>query len=196
MTSHIPFVLLSAESSVESKIRGLDSGADAYIEKPFSISHFKAVIDSIISNRRVLMEKFASSPEESHNFAKLGTLDREWISKVDALINANISVIGFSVQQLADEMFVSRSNLQRKMKSLTGMAPNEYIKLIRLKKAAELLLSDNYRINEVCYMCGFNTPSYFTSCFFKQFGVLPKEFIAQHKSEEESTAEEESKDGQ
>lgn len=196
MTSHIPFILLSAESSVESKIRGLDSGADAYIEKPFSISHFKAVIDSIISNRRVLMEKFASSPEESHNFAKLGTLDREWISKVDALINANISVIGFSVQQLADEMFVSRSNLQRKMKSLTGMAPNEYIKLIRLKKAAELLLSDNYRINEVCYMCGFNTPSYFTSCFFKQFGVLPKEFIAQHKSEEESTAEEESKDGQ
>ena len=78
MTSHIPFVLLSAESSVESKIRGLDSGADAYIEKPFSISHFKAVIDSIINNRKVLMEKFASSPEESLNFSKYGTLDIEW----------------------------------------------------------------------------------------------------------------------
>ena len=75
----IPFVLLSAESSVESKIRGLDSGADAYIEKPFSISHFKAVIDSIINNRRVLMEKFASSPEESLNFSKYGTLDIEWL---------------------------------------------------------------------------------------------------------------------
>ena len=82
-------------------------------------------------------------------------------------------------------MFVSRSNLQRKMKSLTGMAPNEYIKLFRLKKAAGLLISDNYRINEVCYMCGFNTPSYFTSCFFKQFGILPKEFVALHKAQSE-----------
>lgn len=185
MTSHIPFVLLSAESSVESKIRGLDSGADAYIEKPFSISHFKAVIDSIINNRKVLMEKFASSPEESLNFSKYGTLDIEWLSKADAIIGANLSSIDFSVQQLADGMFVSRSNLQRKMKSLTGMAPNEYIKLFRLKKAAGLLISDNYRINEVCYMCGFNTPSYFTSCFFKQFGILPKEFVALHKAQSE-----------
>ena len=187
MTSHIPFILLSAESSVESKIRGLDCGADAYIEKPFSPNHFKAVIDSIINNRKVLMEKFASSPDESLNFSKYGTLDIEWLSKVDSIIGANLSSIDFSVQQLADGMFVSRSNLQRKMKSLTGMAPNEYIKLFRLKKAAGLLLSDNYRVNEVCYMCGFNTPSYFTSCFFKQFGILPKEFVALHKAENEDS---------
>ncbi len=184
MTSHIPFILLSAESSVESKIRGLDYGADAYIEKPFSVGHFKAVIDNMINNRKALMEKFASSPEESLNFSKYGTLDIEWLSKADSIIGANISSIDFSVQQLADGMFVSRSNLQRKMKSLTGMAPNEYIKLFRLKKAAGLLLSDNYRINEVCYMCGFNTPSYFTSCFFKQFGILPKDFVALHKTED------------
>ena len=183
MTSHIPFVILSAESSVESKIRGLDCGADAYIEKPFSINHFRAVVENILSSRKALMEKFASSPDESLNLLKYGALDTEWLGKVDQIINANISSLEFSVQQLADEMFVSRSNLQRKMKSLTGMSPNEYVRLVRLKKAAELLLSDNYRINEVCYMCGFNTPSYFTSCFFKQFGILPKEFIALHKEE-------------
>ena len=183
MTSHIPFILLSAESSVESKIKGLDNGADAYIEKPFSINHFKAVIDSLVNSRRALIEKFTSSPEGSLNMSKYGSLDAEWLAKVDAIIYANLSSIGFSVQQLADEMYVSRSNLQRKLKSLTDMTPNEYIRLIRLKKAAELLLSDKYRINEVSYMCGFNTASYFTSCFFKQFGILPKEFIALHKTE-------------
>lgn len=183
MTSHIPFILLSAESSVESKIKGLDNGADAYIEKPFSINHFKAVIDSLVNSRRALIEKFTSSPEGSLNMSKYGSLDAEWLAKVDSIIYANLSSIGFSVQQLADEMFVSRSNLQRKLKSLTDMTPNEYIRLIRLKKAAELLLSEKYRINEVSYMCGFNTASYFTSCFFKQFGILPKEFIALHKTE-------------
>ena len=183
MTSHIPFIILSAESSVEAKIKGLDSGADAYVEKPFSIHHFKAVVENILSSRKALMEKFASSPQENPNLLKYGTLDTEWLNKVDQIINANISSMEFSVQQLADEMFVSRSNLQRKMKSLTGMSPNEYVRLVKLKKAAELLLTDNYRINEVCYMCGFNTPSYFTSCFFKQFGILPKEFIALHKNE-------------
>lgn len=194
LTSHIPFILLSAESSVESKIKGLDCGADAYIEKPFSINHFRAVIDSLVNNRRALMEKFASSPEGSLNMAKYGTIDAQWIAKVDSIINANMTSVSFSVQQLAEEMFVSRSNIQRKMKSLTGMTPNEYIRLIRLKKASELLLSDKYRINEVCYMCGFNTPSYFTTCFFKQFGILPKEFVALHKAEinenEEDTVEE------
>ena len=183
MTSHIPFILLSAESSVESKIRGLDNGADAYIEKPFSINHFRAVIDSLVNSRKALIEKFTSSPEGSLNISKHGSLDAEWLSKVDSIIYANLSSIGFSVQQLADEMYVSRSNLQRKLKSLTDMTPNEYIRLIRLKKAAELLLSDKYRINEVSYMCGFNTASYFTLCFFKQFGILPKEFIALHKTE-------------
>lgn len=190
LTSHIPFILLSAESSVESKIKGLDYGADAYIEKPFSVNHFRAVIDSLVNNRRALIEKFATSPEGSLNMAKYGTMDAQWLAKVDSIINANMTSVSFSVQQLAEEMFVSRSNIQRKMKALTGMTPNEYIRLIRLKKASELLLSDKYRINEVCYMCGFNTPSYFTTCFFKQFGILPKEFVSLHKAEMNDNEEE------
>lgn len=177
--SHIPFIILSAETSLESKIKSLDIGADAYIEKPFSINHFKAVIENQLNKKQKLIEKFGGKTEIEES--KYGTLDAEWMKKLDSIILENISEVNFSVLDLSNSMYISRSNLQRKLKALTGMVPNEYIKLIKLKKAAELLTQDNYRINEVCYMCGFNTPSYFTSCFQKHFGILPKDFIALNK---------------
>ncbi len=115
-------------------------------------------------------------------YRKFSNTDADWLSKIDILINEHLSSIDFSIQQLAEGMFTSRSALQRKMKTLTGMTPNEYVKQVRLKRSAEYLLSDNYRINEVCYMCGFNTPSYFTSCFYRQYGILPKDFVALHRN--------------
>lgn len=181
MLCHIPFVLLSAETSIDSKIKGLDIGADAYIEKPFSIRHFTAVVDNLLMSRRMLIEKFTKDPLGGHDWSNYGSINAEWLNRLDNIINENISESDFSVQDLADKMFISRSNLQRKLQGLINMSPNEYIRIIRLKKAAQLLSEGNWRINEVCYMVGFNNPSYFSTSFQNQFGILPKNFANQHK---------------
>lgn len=177
MLSHIPFILLSAETSVESKIKGLERGADAYIEKPFSLNHFCAMIDNLIKGRQLLQSKFSSEPLEKYSRDAMDSSDAEWLEKVDRCISEWMTDENFSIDRLACEMFMSRSNFQRKIKGLVNMTPNEYVKLIRLKKAAELLAEGRYRINEVCYIVGFNNASYFSNCFQKQFGVLPKDFI-------------------
>ena len=100
-----------------------------------------------------------------------------WLDKVTSLILANLNETEISINYLSDEMNVSRSSFQRKIKGLTGMTPVEFIRLVRLKKAADLLSEGNWRINEVCFLTGFNKPSYFSSCFRKQFGILPKDFV-------------------
>ena len=182
MLCHIPFILLSAESSIESKIEGLEKGADAYIEKPFSITHLYAVIENLISSRRLLQKKFSTEPLEKYNTSGMSEYDTEWLKKLDSLIHAGMNDEGFSIDRLADQLHMSRSYLQRKLRGLINMSTNDYIKLIKLKKAAELLSEGHYRINEVCYIVGFNNPSYFSNCFHKQFGVLPKDFATSHHS--------------
>ena len=182
MLCHIPFILLSAESSIESKIEGLEKGADAYIEKPFSMTHFYAVIENLISSRRLLQKKFSSEPLEKYNTSGMSGFDAEWLKKLDSLIYAGMNDDDFSIDRLADQLYVSRSYLQRKLRGLVNMSANNYIKLLKLKKAAELLSEGHYRINEVCYIVGFNNPSYFANCFHKQFGVLPTDFAISHQT--------------
>ena len=96
------------------------------------------------------------------------------------IIDKNFSHTEFSTEELAENLYISRSSLHKKIKGITGFTPNDFIRLIRLKKAAELLVNNDYRINEICYMVGFNTPSYFAKCFQNQFGVLPKDFKVKH----------------
>lgn len=182
MLCHIPFILLSAESSIESKIEGLEKGADAYIEKPFSMTHFYAVIENLISSRRLLQKKFSSEPLEKYNTSGMSGFDAEWLKKLDSLIYAGMNDDDFSIDRLADQLYMSRSYLQRKLRGLVNMSANNYIKLLKLKKAAELLSEGHYRINEVCYIVGFNNPSYFANCFHKQFGVLPTDFAISHQT--------------
>ena len=180
--SHIPFVLLTAQDSMSSKIKSLEYGADAYIEKPFSLEHVRATVNNLISRRDRIHKSFQTSLEISMDNERMAGPDSEWLSKVNALILKNISNDTYSIDELASDMSVSRTVLQRKLKGLTGSTPNDYIRLIRLKKAAELLSLDGYRVNEVCYMVGFNSPSYFTKCFVKQFGVKPKNFQTNAKT--------------
>lgn len=180
--SHIPFILLTAQDSLSSKIKSLEYGADAYIEKPFSLEHVRATVNNLISRRDRMHKTFQTSFEISMNNERMAGPDGEWLSKVNALILKNISNDTYSIDELAGDMSVSRTVLQRKLKGLTGSTPNDYIRLIRLKKAAELLSQDGYRVNEVCYMVGFNSPSYFTKCFVKQFGAKPKSFQTSSKS--------------
>ena len=179
--SHIPFILLTAQDSMSTKIKSLEYGADAYIEKPFSLEHVRATVNNLIARRDRIHKSFQTSLEISMDNDRIAGPDSEWLSKVNDRILKNISNDTYSIDDLANEMSVSRTVLQRKLKGLTGSTPNDYIRLIRLKKAAELLSQEGYRVNEVCYMVGFNSPSYFTKCFVKQFGEKPKNFQTSSK---------------
>ena len=175
--SHIPVILLSAKTNISTKIEGLEHGADIYIEKPFSLVYLKAQISSLIENRLRILDKFSKSPFISYGTIANNKRDEEFIQRINAEIEKNILDVDFSIEKLANNLSMSRSNLQRKIKGISGMAPNDYIRVYRLKKAADLLMKEDYRINEICYIVGFNSGSYFAKCFQKQFGVLPKDFV-------------------
>ncbi len=181
-TSHIPLVLLTAKADLDSKIEGLNYGADAYIEKPFSIKHLKAQIRNLIESRKALRTKYAEMPFVPINSIAANQADEEFLSRMNVIIEKNISNIDFSIDMLAEQLNISRSGFFSKIKILAGVTPNELIQVVRLKKAAELLSGNQYRINEVAYMVGYNDPSYFSKCFFKQFNIRPVDFINKYRS--------------
>ena len=175
--SDIPIILLTAKTTLQSRIDGLKAGADAYIEKPFSMEYLKVSISSLLKNREQLQATFMHSPFTPTNNMVISKADEEFLKKLNNLIQTNMQNPEFSLIDMADQLCMSRSSLNRKIKGLLDLTPNDYLRIERLKKAAQLLKEGSCKINEVCYMVGFNTPSYFTKCFQKQFGVLPKEFI-------------------
>ena len=175
--SHIPVVLLTAKTNIQSKIEGLELGADAYIEKPFSVEYLLANISSLIHNREKLRQTFAKSPFVAANTMALTKADEEFIWKLNDIIQVNLHNPEFSMEDMADALKMSRSSFYRKIKGVLDLSPNEYLRLERLKQAAQLLKEGKSRVNEICYTVGFNSPSYFSKCFLKQFGVLPKDFI-------------------
>ena len=175
--SHIPVVLLTAKTNIQSKIEELELGADAYIEKPFSVEYLLANISSLIHNREKLRQTFAKSPFVAANTMALTKADEEFIWKLNDIIQANLHNPEFSMEDMADALKMSRSSFYRKIKGVLDLSPNEYLRLERLKQAAQLLKEGKSRVNEICYTVGFNSPSYFSKCFLKQFGVLPKDFI-------------------
>ena len=175
--SHIPVVLLTAKTNIQSKIEGLELGADAYIEKPFSVEYLLANISSLIHNREKLRQTFAKSPFVAANTMALTKADEEFIWKLNDIIQANLHNPEFSMEDMADALKMSRSSFYRKIKGVLDLSPNEYLRLERLKQAAQLLKEGKSRVNEICYTVGFNSPSYFSKCFLKQFGVLPKDFL-------------------
>ena len=183
LTSHIPLILLTAKTDDQSKVEGMDIGADAYIEKPFSVQYLDACIRNMIQRRRDLMKHFAEVPEEPIAPLANNALDNEFLQRMNSIIEANISNTDFNVNTLAEEMNVSRSGLFAKIKAITDVTPNEMIQVIRLKQAARLLAEGRYRINEVGYMVGFSSPSYFTKCFQKQFGMKPGDYVKKHANE-------------
>ena len=182
LTSHIPFVMLTAKTDDGSKIEGMNVGADIYIEKPFSVEYVEACIANIVQMRRRLMEKFTTQPYEPVPEVAVNPLDNEFLAKMNAIIEENVANTELSVNFLADKMNISRSGLFAKIKSLTDVTPNEMIQVVRLKRAAQLLLEGRYRVSEVGYMVGFSSPSYFSKCFQKQFGQKPAEYAKKSSS--------------
>lgn len=175
--SHIPIILLTAKTTLQSRIDGLNAGADAYVEKPFSMDYLKVCIANLLKNREQLQNTFLHAPFVSTNAVAISKADEDFLKKLNALVQSNMQNSEFSSIDLAEQMCMSRSSLNRKIKGILDITPNDYIRIERLKKAAQLLREGTCKINEVCYMVGFNTPSYFTKCFQKQFGMLPKDMI-------------------
>jgi len=181
LTSHIPFLMLTAKADNKSKTEGMNVGADIYIEKPFSVEYLEACIANILQMRRLLMQKVSTQPFE--DVAQMGTnpVDNEFLKKMNQIIEDNVANADLNVNFLAEQLNISRSGLFAKIKSLTDVTPNEMIQVVRLKRAARLLLESNYLVSEVGYMVGFSSPSYFTKCFQKQFGMKPGDYVKKGK---------------
>lgn len=181
--SHIPVIILTARTAMDSKIEGLKNGADEYIEKPYSIEYLVAKIESIFETRKKISEAYKHAPELAYNNIVHSKADEEFLNKLIKIIESRLEDGDLDVDQLAGAMNISRATFYRKLSSISELTPNEFILLVRLKKAAELLLENEYRVNEIAYIVGFSSPSYFSKCFYKQFGVLPKNFSQKHKSD-------------
>lgn len=181
--SHIPIILLTARTDVDSKIKALENGADVYIEKPVVMKYLYAQIAGILDKRKQLRETFSRLPLSPLSNVAKNEKEEEFIVKVNQIIEENISNSEFSMDEIADSLFMSRSAMYAKIKAISGLTPNHFVRLIRLRKAAELFRSgENYKINEVCYLVGFSSPSYFAKCFQQQFGMLPGDFVNPYKS--------------
>ncbi|MDO4970862.1 MAG: two-component regulator propeller domain-containing protein [Bacteroidales bacterium] len=182
---HIPIVLLTAKTDLDSKIAGVESGADAYVVKPFSFKYLMAQVTAIAENRKRDKEAFMHKPFVPTPKSGMSKSDAKLMENMVRIIEENIDNSNFSVEMLAELAYMSRSSLHRKIKAITGTSPTDFIKLIRLKKASELIAEGSYRVGEVCYMVGINSPSYFIRLFQKQFGLTPKEFEKQIKNQKQ-----------
>ncbi|MGO1244705.1 MAG: response regulator transcription factor [Sphingobacterium sp.] len=181
--NHIPFIILTAKNSLQSKIEGLEYGADAYIEKPFSPSFLQAQIASLLRNRRNMKAHYRESTIQplALDPTELNKADQDFLDKLNSFILKNINEQSLCVDFLADRMHMSRPTLYRKIKALSDLSPNELINLTRLKKAAILLREGNHKVYEVSSMVGFSSSSHFIRNFQKQFGVSPKGWGEQHR---------------
>ncbi len=177
--SHVPVVFITAKNDLDSKIKGLRLGAEAYIEKPFSVKYLRQLVTSILDNRRRERESFSKKPLFSVDNMQMNKADEEFMNKVVATINEHISEENFNVEAMTDILCMSRSNLLRKIKSIFNLSPSELIRLVKLKRAAELIREGECRIGEICVMVGINSPSYFSKLFYKQFNITPKDFAKQ-----------------
>lgn len=181
--SHIPIILLTAKNSINSKIEGLEVGADAYIEKPFSLDHLIAQMNNLLMNRTIIKDYFSRTPLSHVKAISFSKADKNFIDQLNQVIYQNITDMDLDVETLSKMMNMSKPTLYRKIKALSDLTPNELINLTRLKKGAELLAEGNYKINEVADMIGYTLSSNFSRDFQKQFGISPSQFISNLKKE-------------
>jgi signal transduction histidine kinase/DNA-binding response OmpR family regulator len=180
-TNHIPIILLTACSLDEQKSIGFESGADAYIPKPFNAHLLKIRVRKLIENRQKMKEAFGNNLINDIKKESLGEMEQNFINDFQAYVEEYISNPELSVDELADHLKLSRSQLYRKIKSLTNYSPNELIRIVRLKYAKQILNSKIKSISEVAYEAGFSSPSYFAKCFKDIYGESPTEYIEQLK---------------
>jgi signal transduction histidine kinase/DNA-binding response OmpR family regulator len=174
-TSHIPVIILTSKSNNESKIVGWEVGADDYITKPFNANLLEVRVKNLLEIRRKLRERFTQEVEIQPKEITLNTADEHFLERAIRTVEENIDNPAFDIQQLESELKMSNMQLYRKLKSLTNLSGNEFIRNIRLKRAVQLLETESYTVSEIAYKVGFNDPSYFTRIFKKEYGKSPSE---------------------
>lgn len=178
---HIPIILLTAKNDLDSKIKGLRAGAEAYVEKPFSLEYLELQIITLLANRIREREAYCKHPLYTASNLQMNRADKDFLETVERLVNENLSNVDFCMDDLASELNMSRSTLLRKFKSLFELTPAKFLQMYRLKKAAEFIQDGRFRIGEISTMTGFSTNSYFTRAFTAQFGLSPKEYEQSQK---------------
>ncbi len=175
-TSHIPIILLTALSTDENVLEGTESGADAYITKPFSPQLLMARILQLLNQREILRQKFGKVPQEIRSAMLRNEQDSLFVKRLDSIVYSRLGEQDLSVDKVAGLLHLGRTIFYKKVRGTTGYTPNEYIRVIRLRKAAELLKESEKNVSEVAYAVGFDNPYYFSKCFKEQFGMPPSQY--------------------
>lgn len=175
-TSHIPIILLTALSTDENVLEGTESGADAYITKPFSPQLLMARILQLLNQREILRQKFGKVPQEIRSAMLRNEQDSLFVKRLDCIVYSRLGEQDLSVDKVAGLLHLGRTIFYKKVRGTTGYTPNEYIRVIRLRKAAELLKESEKNVSEVAYAVGFDNPYYFSKCFKEQFGMPPSQY--------------------
>jgi CheY-like chemotaxis protein/AraC-like DNA-binding protein len=175
-TSHIPIIMLTAKSQIEDQIQGIETGAEAYILKPFNADYLLAVISTIIKQREIVIRKFRDKKDIGDESLKLTTKDERFMNEIIRIIEENYTEPSFNVEKLVEKSTVGRTVMYNKIKGLTGSSPVEFLREMRLHIASNLLIESGYNVSEVGYMSGFNDIKYFSKCFKTHFGMTPTEF--------------------
>ena len=186
-TSHIPIILLTAKDSLQDKEEGYQVGADSYLTKPFSATLLHSRIHNLLESRKLLAERFNTNPilidKRAAVTESMNKLDNEFLEKINKLIEDRLSSEKIDIGYLSDAMCMSNSTLYRKMKALTGLSTNEYIRKIKMQYAERLLLEGKYNISEVAFKVGINSTVYFRQCFKDEFGMAPSDYLKKIKPE-------------
>jgi YesN/AraC family two-component response regulator len=178
VTSHIPVILLTAKADIESRLEGLETGADDYMTKPFDARELQTRVKNLIRQRENLRSRFSRTVILRPKEIAITSRDETFLERVMAIVESNLSNSEFTMEDFQRDVGMSRMQLHRKLKALTGHSAGEFMRIQRLIRASELLSKTNGNVTEVCYQTGFTSVSYFSKCFKKQFGVLPKAFAS------------------
>ena len=180
--SHIPIILLTAKDNVESKMEGYDVGADDYITKPFEMNLLLSRIGNLIAQRNALKVAFRKGVDIAPSTVTITPIDEQFMQKCLNLVEENIAEPSYNVERLCEDLSMSRPTVYKKIKSLTGLSVVAFIRSVRIKRAAQLLLQDGSSIKNIMYMVGFDNSSYFSARFKKEFGCTPAEYVEKNKA--------------
>lgn len=188
LVSHIPVIMLSGKNKLQDRMLGFDNGADSYLPKPFYISELKSVMSNLINNRLIVKGKYSGQQEQTEKVTPVNfeSSDELFMKRLMKIVNENISNSEFNITQLVDEVGMSRTQLHRKLKELTGFSASRFLQNIRMQQAMKLLKEKRVNVSQIAYSVGFSSQTHFSTTFKQYYGVSPTEFIKQFESEEES----------
>lgn len=187
LVSHIPVIMLSGKNKLQDRMLGLDTGADSYLPKPFYMSELKALMSNLISNRLIVKGKYSGQQEQAENVAEVQfeSSDEQFMKRVMEIVNANISNSEFNITQMVDEVGMSRTQLHRKLKELTGFSAARFMQNIRMQQAMKLLKEKRVNVSQIAYSVGFASQTHFSTTFKQYYGVSPTEYIRQLEADEQ-----------